>query len=86
MSWLVLSFNAPGSKGYFYQASRKHGLNYLRYERLRGFVPLDQINEPRGIPRELPDTLLIQAMLEDGVTLQMIEDVLEARVSVEEAG
>jgi len=86
MSWIVLDFKAAATRQYFYHAARKHALNYLRYERLRGSIPLDRINEPRGVPRNLPDELLVQAMLDDGIKLETIENILEAKVNVEQAG
>jgi len=86
MSLVVLSSKSAAPKDYFYQMAKLHAIDYLKYERLRGFIPLDKIDEPRGVPREIPDELLVKALLEDGTKLANIEAVLEAKIVIDEAG
>ena len=80
----VLECRENGSREFFKQRGIDRALNYLKYERLRGFIPLDKVNEPQGVPSDIPDALLVQAMLEDGFALDLLEDILDAEIILED--
>ena len=81
----VLECRENGSRKFFKRRAYDRAIDYLKYERLRGFIPLDKVNEPQGVPRDIPDALLVQAMLEDGFALDLLEDILDAEIILEDS-
>lgn len=84
MSLAVLQQKRTASLKWFLYCGVYAARNYLKRERFRGGISLDQISQLAVESAALADETLVQALLDDGCPASMIEEILDCRLLFDE--
>lgn len=84
MSLAVLEYDKPASCEFLLELAGNRAKMYLRYEALRGKMSLGQAREPVDISAARIANLntLIDSLLERGIPVEWIEEVIGYRLEV----